>query len=135
MNVKELHKGIRRVASGLDPESAALDAQEYDPAEKQYLNRSRREIWLVSKQRETVGSIAGQVVSAVPMIAARWLQEETHELASPEQVAAHKTQLGASKERIEKEEADRKGVPTSKLLEALTATLAASTGASKRDRS
>lgn len=127
MNVKDYLKGIRRLASQLDPEAAALDAQETEREDRTHLERSQKEIWLISLDKEEVGSKGGQVVSAHPMIAARWMRDQTHELASEHQVAAHKHKLEQKKLDIEKEEADRKGVPSSKIVEMLAQTLAATT--------
>lgn len=127
-STKEYWRSVRAIAAKLDPEAAERDANEMDRENRVHIERSTKEIWLVSKDHEQTGGVAGKVVSARPWIAARWLKDGTHELATAEQVRAHKADLAQEKERIEKEEADRKGVPTSKLLEAL---VSAQTGGRK----
>lgn len=121
LNIKEYWRSVRKIAASLDPEAARLDASEESDDLRVHLDMSAKEIWLVSLEHDKTGGRAGSVVSARPLIAAGWLKEGTHVLASEEQIAAHKAELLARKEVIEKEEADRKGVPTSKLLEALVA--------------
>jgi len=121
INTKDYWRSIRKAAAELDPESARLDANEQEASERNNLARSTKEIWLVSIANENIGTTAGRVVSCHPMNAARMLKDQTHVLASPEQVTVRKAELAAMKDTIEREEADRKGVPQSKLLEALIA--------------
>lgn len=129
LGIKEYWRSVRGIASKLDPDAALLDQQETEREERTHLDRSRKEIWLMSVENEATGGTGGQVISAFPPIAARYLKDQTHVLATDVQVAAHKATLVNRKEQIEKEEADRKGVPTSKLLEAL---VAANTAGGKR---
>lgn len=121
ISIKEYWISVRRIAAKLDPEAAALDQEELERENRVHLDRSQKEIWLVSNNNENTGGVDGQVISAIPMIAARYLKDQSHVLATAEQVAAHKAGLFQRKEQIEKDEADRRGVPTSKLLEALVA--------------
>ncbi len=100
-SIKEYWKNLRRIAAKLDPEAAELDAAEEDKESRVHLEKSGKEIWLIST-------------------------------ANDEQVAAHKAELARRKEVIEREEADRKGVPTSKLLEALVAAQQPAGGKGKR---
>jgi hypothetical protein len=123
-NTQEYWRSVRKIAAGLDPEAAIRDQQEDDADMRTHLNMSQKEIWLVSVDNERTGGVAGRVIAAHPMVAARWLKDSTHARASDEQVAAYKAELAGRKEQIEKDEADRKGVPTSKLLEALVAGMA-----------
>jgi hypothetical protein len=109
MNIKEYWKSVRKVAAGLDQAAAQLDANEQDPALRQNLDLSQKEIWLVSIRNEQVGTIEGVVVSAHPMNAARLLKEQTHVLASPEQVQRHKAELANRRDKIMAEERERKG--------------------------
>lgn len=119
-SVKQYWRNVRAMAAKLDPEAAELDQNEVERELRVHLERSQKEIWLVSRNDDKTGGVAGKVASAHPWIAARWLKDQSHELATPDQVAAHKLELAQRKEQIEKDEADRKGVPTSKLLEKLT---------------
>ncbi len=123
-NLREYWKGVRAQGAELDPEAARLDSAEFSQEDRQHLNMSRKEIWLVSKDNTTTGGVAGRVVTAFPLTAAKWLKDGTHALASESQIAAHKAELAMRKEEIEKAEADRKGVPTSKILQLLVDNLA-----------
>jgi hypothetical protein len=134
ISIKEYWRSVRALAAKLDPEAAKLDQEEVERDQRVHLERSQKEIWLVSVDSENTGGVTGQVVSARPFVAARWIKDGTHVLATPEQVAVHKAELGKRKEGIEKEEADRKGVPTSKLLEKLTDAVSAQTGGRKGAR-
>lgn len=127
-SIKDYWRSVRATAAKLDPQAAEKDAAELEPERRIHLDKSIKEIWLVSRDSEHTGGVGRQVVSATPMIAARYLKDQTHELATEEQVRAHKAELAREKDRIEREEADRKGVPTSKLLEAL---VSAQTGGRK----
>lgn len=109
MNIKEYWKSVRKVASRLDPEAAELDAAEQDSALRTNLDLSQKEIWLVSIRNEQIGTIEGKVISAHPMTAARLIKEQTHVLASPEQVQKYKQELATRRERILQEERERKG--------------------------
>jgi len=130
-SIKQYWRSVRSIAASLDPEAAKLDHNEEEREMRVHLERSQKEIWLVSKHDDKTGSIAGKVVSAHPWIAARWLKEQSHELATSDQVAAYKVDLAQRKEQIEKDEADRKGVPTSKLLEKLTEAMTEQAGGRK----
>jgi hypothetical protein len=109
MNIKEYWKSVRKVAAELDPEAAKLDADEQDSALRTHLDLSQKEVWLVSIRNEQIGTVAGSVVSAHPMNAARLLKEATHVLARPEQVQKHKAELDRRREAILAEERERKG--------------------------
>jgi hypothetical protein len=109
MNIKEYWKSVRKVAADLDPEAAQLDATEQDPALRTNLDLSQKEMWLVSIRNEQIGTLAGRVVSAHPMNAARLIKELTHVLASPEQVQKHKAELATRRDQILAEERERKG--------------------------
>lgn len=131
-SIKDYWKSVRKIAAKLDPEAAERDAAEDEKEGRIHLERSGKEIWLISTANEATGSTAGTVVSATPWVAARYLKDHTHELASDEQVAAHKVELARRKEQIDREEADRKGVPTSKILEAFFATQQPAGGKARR---
>ncbi|GAC1700073.1 MAG: hypothetical protein NVS9B4_00780 [Candidatus Acidiferrum sp.] len=121
MNVRDYWKQLRRSAAKLDPDAAAADAEETDPADKTHLDKSAKEIWLISVENHSKGSHGGRVVSAHPITAARWIDDATHVLATPQQVSAHQADLALRKEQIDREESERRGVPTHKLLEAMIA--------------
>lgn len=130
-SVKDYWRSIRKIASELDPEAAARDTDELDAENRTHLERSGKEIWLISIANETIGTVAGSIISATPWVAARYLKEQTHVLATPEQVRGYKTELTGRKDQIEREEADRKGVPTTKLLEALVSQTGGRKGSAK----
>ena len=100
MNIKEYWRNLRDLASQLDPEAAELDAKEHEPAMRTHLQRSQKEIWLISIVNEEKGSHPGVVVSAHPMVAAQYIKDKTHELATKEQVAAWQATLDARRVEI-----------------------------------
>jgi hypothetical protein len=110
MNIKEYWKSVRRLASDLDPATAALDAEEQDSSLRTHLDLSQKEIWLYSLRSETIGTVEGRVVSAHPILAARLLKESTHVLATPEQVREHKAELAQRRKDTIAAEKDRKGL-------------------------
>ena len=127
MNTKEYWQSVREAAAALDPESAALDREQSQMRNERVtsnLDNSQKEIWLISVANENVGTIAGRVCTCVPAVAAKMLKDKTHVLAKPEEIAARKAELASEKVRIERAEADRKGVPTSTLLESIASVLA-----------
>jgi hypothetical protein len=124
-DTKAYWRSVRKLASELDPETAELDAREPEPSERTHLDHSAKEIWLVSIANENIGTTAGRVATCHPMNAAKMLKDQTHVLATPEQITARKAELAAAKSVIEREEADRKGVTPSKLIEQLTAAVSA----------
>lgn len=133
-SIKEYWKSVRAIAAKLDPEAAKLDQEEVDAETRTHLNRSRKEIWLRSKDNENTGGVGDTIVSAAPMIAARWIKDGTHELATEEQVRAHKADLVKRKEQIEREEVDRKGVTPAKAFEKLADAISAQTAGGKGRR-
>jgi hypothetical protein len=109
MNIKEYWKSVRAKAAELDPEAARKDADEQDPALRQNLDLSQKEIWLFSIRNETVGTYGGRVVSAHPVVAARMLKEQTHQLATPKQVSEYEAELAKRREDTLAAERERKG--------------------------
>ena len=109
MNIRQHVRGIRLLAETLDPEAAQRDRDEFDPTEKTHLERSGKEIWLVSREDEKIGSKGGQVVTAVPMVAARLLTERTHVEATPAEIAEYKAEMGRRRVANEAAERERKG--------------------------
>jgi len=109
MNITEYWKSVRAAASELDPEAAALDAREQDPAHRRNLDLSQKEIWLYSIRNEAVGSSGGRVVSAHPLQAARLLKEQTHVLATPQQVSEYQAELVRRRNETIEAERERKG--------------------------
>jgi uncharacterized cupredoxin-like copper-binding protein len=121
MDLKQYGQTIRRLASALDPESAALDNQELYVVDRTHLDMSQKEIWLMSLENPSVGSKGGQVVSAHPMNAARMMHERTHREATLPEIQQHKANLELRREQTEIEESERKGISTKKLLEMFVA--------------
>lgn len=102
-----------------------MDAREPEPSERVYLDHSVKEVWLVSIANENIGTTAGRVCTAHPMTAAKLMKDQTHVIATPEQIATRKAELAAAKVTIEREESDRKGVTPSKVIEQLASVLSA----------
>ncbi len=90
MDIKVRYKSIRALAAKLDPENADLDRLETENEDRKHLDRSNKAIWLRSIDNPEKSSVGGQIVSACPLIAAERLYEKTHEMATDEQVRAHK---------------------------------------------
>lgn len=125
LDIRQYWKSIKSIASTFDPEAARRDAEEMYPADRTHLDRSQVPVWLVSLDDEARNSRGGQVVCAFPMVAGQLLADGTHKIATPEQVAAHQSDMERRRVEMEAIERKREGKGMDQIGEAVSAAVAA----------
>lgn len=98
------------VAGKLDPRAEDLDAntRKTNPRHKhEFLRASKKEIFITSEQRPLQGIRAGRVFSAVPVEAAKHIQNGTHRLSTSEEIAGWR----AEQEQRKRQAAGLTGLP------------------------
>jgi hypothetical protein len=92
-------------AKELDPIAAGRDdaIRKLNPQHKnQFLEASREVIWLVSKKNPLRRTNAGRIFTATPYNAARCLVNDTHDLATDDQIARYNREMASRRVEADK---------------------------------